>query len=157
MASTLGQSQPAQKNSALPIVIAVAVFAVVAGLAVFFFTRADRKAPDAGPTPEARAYLPNLQLGGVTLKAAENLMKQQVVYVDGQITNKGPRRITRIDLACIFTDPNGQEVHRERATIVNGSLNPGQTRPFELAFESLPDSWDQALPRFVIAAVHFAN
>ncbi len=36
-------------------------------------------------------------------------------------------------------------------------LNPNDVRSFRLAFDSLPDGWNQAMPKLVIAQIVFAN
>jgi hypothetical protein len=58
----------------------------------------------------------------------------------------------------VFHNAYGQEVARERALVVGGragSLAPGQTKPFRLPFDNIPDTWDQALPSLVIAQIQF--
>ncbi|HEX4771771.1 MAG TPA: hypothetical protein VH351_13115 [Bryobacteraceae bacterium] len=96
------------------------------------------------------------------MKAAENLMRQQVVYIDGKITNNGPRAIERIDVFCIFSGVDGREVYRERVPVVRAAagrkpFGPNQTRSFEMPFDGLPDNWNQAMPRLVIAQIRFAH
>ena len=116
------------------------------------------------PSAEALAYLPQLHITDETVKAADNLMRQQVVYVDGKITNGGSRSITRLDVYCLFKNVSGAEVYRERASLVQpktapantgGTLGPGQTRRFELPFDNLPDTWNQGMPNLVIAQIQF--
>jgi hypothetical protein len=49
-------------------------------------------------------------------------------------------------------------VLRERVSIVrprSGGLKPGETKSFRLAFDSMPQSWNQALPQMVIAGIRF--
>jgi hypothetical protein len=36
-----------------------------------------------------------------------------------------------------------------------GAFEPGKTRPFRLAFDTVPESWNQALPVLVIAQIQF--
>ena len=51
-------------------------------------------------------------------------------------------------------------VLRERVAIVKMSgkgLKPGETRSFRLPFDSIPSSWNQALPQLVIARIEFAE
>ena len=113
---------------------------------------------DAGPTVEAKAYLPHLQLSDVKMNAAENLMQQQVVYVDGTISNNGSRTIRQIDVYCLFSNVNGQEIARKRATVLNAHsavLAPTHSRSFELPFDGLPEGWNQAMPRLIIAQIAF--
>jgi hypothetical protein len=37
----------------------------------------------------------------------------------------------------------------------NGGLAPGQARLFRVAFDNVPESWNQAMPQPVIAAIEF--
>jgi hypothetical protein len=49
-------------------------------------------------------------------------------------------------------------VKRERVTIVGaggGTLGPGETKPFRLAFDDVPDTWNQVMPALVIAQIQF--
>jgi hypothetical protein len=60
----------------------------------------------------------------------------------------------------VFDGADGHVIYRERQPIVSskgGPLEPGQTRAFRLPFDSLPDTWNQALPHLVIASIHFAK
>lgn len=110
-------------------------------------------------TPEAKLYTRNLQLSDVKLKAKENYFQQAVVEIDGKIANTGPRPLDTVEIYCVFRDPYGQLVLRRRLAIVNprmGGLKPGETKPFRLPFEDLPQSWNQSMPQLVIAAVKFS-
>ncbi len=123
-------------------------------------TACQTQAPPAGePTAEAKAYLKNLAFSEVELKATEAFSGHQVVEVLGRITNNGQRPIRSIEVFCIFYDAYGQIVLRERQAIVrgrDGEFTTGRTRAFRLAFDSLPESWNQALPQLVIAHIEFA-
>jgi hypothetical protein len=110
-------------------------------------------------TPEAKAYARNLQLSDVEMKASENYFKQTVVEIDGKIANTGARPLDTVEIYCIFHDPYGQLVLRRRLPIVGGrigGLKPGETKSFRLPFDDLPESWNQAMPQLVIAAVKFS-
>jgi hypothetical protein len=109
-------------------------------------------------TPEAKAYVRNLKLSQVEMKAAESYMKQAVIEITGKIGNGGDRLLREVDINCVFYDPWGQLVLRERVSIVrprSGGLKPGETKSFRLAFDSMPQSWNQALPQMVIAGIRF--
>jgi hypothetical protein len=110
--------------------------------------------------PEARAYVGNLALSDVTMQSSENFMKQRVVEIQGKITNNGPRALDSIDVYCLFSGTDGREIYRERLPIVQAKgtpLSPRETRSFRLPFDSLPDSWNQAMPKLVIAQITFAK
>ncbi len=117
----------------------------------------DRQVP---ATAEVKAYVSNLQLSDVTMQATDNLMGQSVIEVQGKIANSGSRSLASVDVYCLFLDINGREVARQRLPIVPAKrtpLKPGETRTFRLPFDTIPDGWNQALPRMVIARIAFAS
>jgi hypothetical protein len=146
-----------------PVLIAVCIlFAVALIAAVVYLSRpAPKPAASNGPaSPEAKAYLPYLALSDVKLQATENFMQQRVVEVLGRISNNGPRPLDTVEVYCVFYGVDGRELYRERQAIVNakgGPLNSGQTRAFRLAFDALPDRWNQTVPHLVIAGIRFAK
>jgi hypothetical protein len=125
-----------------------------------WLTFGPKPAPPPEPvlTPEARQYLPNLELGNVHMQAAESYSNQRVIEILGDITNHGNRPVTRALVTCVFKDWGGQVVARENDYIVGGTagpLAPGGTKPFRLAFDTIPDTWTQALPTLVIREIKF--
>jgi hypothetical protein len=109
-------------------------------------------------TPEAKVYTRNLKLADVEMKATESYMGSQLVEITGKITNNGGRELRQVDLNCVFYDPYSQVVLRQRVSIVRsktGSLKPGETKSFRLPFDTLPQSWNQAMPQMVIAGIAF--
>ena len=155
-------SQSATRTQ-LPIAFVVAgVLAVLVaiGSAIYLVRAPVHPSNQASATAEAKAYLPNLRLSDVSMKATLNFMQQQVVEVEGKIANNGPRPVQSVDVYCLFYGVDGREVHRERVPIVPAKgtpLKPGETRSFRLPFDALPDTWNQALPRMAIAQITFAQ
>jgi hypothetical protein len=144
----------------IPVVVA-AVLVGLAGAAVWFVAHLTQQAPQ-GPvlTAEAKAYVKYLQLGDVEMKAHESYSKQTLVEIVGKVTNAGPRALDRVEINCVFYDPYGQLVLRDRVPIVRektGGLKPAETKDFRLAFDSIPESWNQAMPQLVIAQVVFGK
>ena len=149
------------KKPIAPLIVAAVIF-VIAIIAGFLYLNrpAAKTVQEGGASPEAKAYLPNLALSDVSMKASENFMRQQVVEITGKITNNGPRTIQSVEVYCLFYGVDGREVHRERVPIVRSStapLKPNETRAFRLPFDSLPDGWNQAMPKMVIAQIAFAG
>jgi hypothetical protein len=150
-----------KRKPPVALVLVLAVMAVL-GVALFYFFIDRTPAPKAQVTltPEAKAYVKNLDLSGVEMKAAANMLNTTVVEITGKIGNKGPRALRLVEIICIFRDPYNREVYRERVPIVRdrgGSLKPGETRNFRLAFENLPPTWNQAMPGMVIAGIIFES
>jgi hypothetical protein len=128
--------------------------------AVLYLRRPVSQAPQSGASAEAIAYLPYLGLSDVSMEANENFMKQRVIEIKGKITDKGPRSLRAVDVYCLFYGIDGREIHRERLPIVNAktaALRPRETRSFRLPFDAVPDGWNQALPKMVIARIDFAE
>jgi hypothetical protein len=141
----------------------VASFVLALGVAGFWYLdRSSKQPPPPRPplTEEARAYVreQKLKLSDVGLKAHENYMHQSVVEITGNIGNAGERTLKTVELNCVFYDADGLVVLRERVPIVSariGSLAPGETKPFRLPFDNIPEAWNQAMPQLVIAGITF--
>jgi hypothetical protein len=134
---------------------------LVAGAAGFFYLDRASKQPPAPPPPltgDAKAYVRNLKLSGVEMSAHEDYFKQKVVEITGMIQNNGGRVLEIVEINCVFYDPYGQVVLRQRVPIVSkkaGGLPPSETKPFRLPFDNLPDSWNNTMPQMVIARIDF--
>ena len=79
--------------------------------------------------------------------------------ITGKIGNDGDRVLQLVEINCVFYDAYGQVVLRERVPIVSrkmGNLAPREIKSFRLAFDNVPESWNQAMPQLVIARIDFA-
>jgi hypothetical protein len=150
--------KPKASNPVLPVAVGVVLLLGAAG---FYFLERPSNVTSAKPvlTGDARVYVRNLKLSEVEMKAHESYLKQSVVEITGKIGNEGNRVLKLVEITCVFTDAYGQVVLRERAPIAGqkaGNLAPGETKTFRLAFDNIPESWNQALPQLVIAQIVFA-
>jgi hypothetical protein len=142
------------------ILLAFLVAAVVGGGTAYYYV-SDSGVPavqNQPITPEAKSYVQHLHLSSVELKATDSLMGGTIVEIVGKIKNAGDRPLNQVDVNCVFQDPYGQVVLREKVSIVKrklGGLQPGETKAFRLPFDSLPPSWNQSLPQVVIAGIQF--
>lgn len=154
-------SKTATERKGIPVAVLVVVLVVIlgAGFFVYLDRASQRPAPPPAPlTPEAKGYVHNLQLKDVDMQKHESYMKQAVVEITGKIGNNGGRSLRVVEINCVFYDPYGQLVLRQRVPIVDqkiGGLAPGEVKSFRLAFDNIPDSWNQALPQLVIAQIVF--
>jgi len=157
-------ANPQQKRFSIPPVAIVIVLALAAGVAGFLYlNRLAQQGPPAPPplTGIARAYIHDgfLKITDSDMRAHESYLKQEVVEITGKITNTGDRVLDTVEIVCVFYDPYGQVALRERVAIVSrkmGKLAPGESKPFRLAFDNVPEGWNQAMPQMVIAAIDFA-
>ena len=145
----------------IPVAVLVVALVVILGAGGFLYLdRLSHRPPPPPPpiTAEAKAYVHNLQLMDVDMQKHESYMKQAVVEITGKIGNNGNRELREVEINCVFYDPYGQLVLRSRVPIVSrkmGGLAPGEIKNFRLAFDDIPDSWNQALPQLVIAHIAF--
>ena len=148
--------RPETRSISVPIVVVVALLPVLAALIWYANKRASEPTPaQTVATADAKAYVQHLKLSGVEMKATENFAGASVVEIVGNITNNGDRSISRVELSCIFYDVSGLVVLKERVPIVRAPMAPGETKPFRLPFEGVPQSWNQSLPSLVIAQIVF--
>lgn len=140
--------------------IVILVVLALGGFGLWYLDRQSRNVQEETPvlTPEAKAYVRNLKLSDVEMKATDTYLGQTLVEIVGKITNAGDRTLRLVEINCVFYDPWGQVVLRERVPIVRSrteGLAPGESRDFRLPFDDLPDSWNQGMPQLVIAQIVF--
>ncbi len=160
MASEIFPAQRVKNESRIGVPVYVAGALAVLGLGIFLYLQYLAKHPvtDAPLTPEAKAYVKNLKLSDVDIKANKSYLNQEVVEINGKIGNGGDRPLDTVEIYCVFYDSIGQMVLRSRVPIVSpkmGGLKPGDTKWFRLPFDEIPDSWNQQMPQLVIAGVKF--
>jgi hypothetical protein len=159
-----------EKKVAIPPMAIVAGVVALAGLAGFLYLNQAANRPPAAPPPltgPAKEYVRHLRFvsaDGQTpeaprMAAHESYLKQSVVEITGNIQNTGDRVLDLVEINCVFYDPYGQVVLRERVPIVSkkmGKLAPGETKAFRLAFDNVPEAWNQAMPGMIIARIDFS-
>jgi hypothetical protein len=170
LAANKSETPVKKEKAAIPPAAIVVGIVVLLGAAGFFYLNYAANRPAAAPPPltaEAKAYLPNLAFvaaDGQTpespkMEAHESYLKQSVVEITGNLRNKGDRTLELVEINCVFYDPYGQVVLRERVAIVgrkSGKLAPGESKAFRLAFDNVPEAWNQAMPTMVIARIDFS-
>ena len=167
-----------KRQAAIPPVAIVIALMLLVGLAGFWYlNRPPVQAQPAvltGPAKEYVKYLRFVSADGQTaespqMEAHESYLGQSVVEITGNIKNTGDRVLNVVEINWIFYDrtaawaPNGEAytpvVLKKRLPIVTkkmGGLAPGETKSFRVAFDDVPDSWNQAMPSMVIAAIDFS-
>ena len=99
----------------------------------------------------ARAYTAQIAITDLLPSKWANMLGQEVVYLDGRLTNNGDRNIAALDLTIEFQDMYGQMVRRETYRAIGAigqvpALPPNQSYTFRAAFERVPRSWNQTTP-----------
>jgi len=138
-------------------IYALAIALALAGGLLWFVNRPKPVEATAPLSSDAKAYVRNLQLTDVTMKATESYVKQTVTEIEGKITNTGNRTVSQAELYCVFYNSYGEVILREKAPIVRTALKPGEMRPFRLPFDDIPASWNNQMPQLVIARIGFGG
>ena len=133
----------------------LAAVLVLGGAVAWYVNHPAPAASAPALTPEAKAYVRNLQLNDVTMKATESYVKQMVTEIEGKITNGGVRPVKEVDVYCIFYNRYGEVVLRRRVPIVLSLVRPGESHSFRLPFDDIPESWNNQMPQLVIAGIKF--
>ncbi len=148
----------------VPVQLLIIVLLAGAGALAWYLYNRNAPAASAPPplTQEARAYVRGgfLKLADVEMSAKESFAGSMLVEITGTITNAGARPVRLVEINCVFYDPVGQSIMRERVPIVGarmGGLKPGETKKFRLPFDTIPETWNQALPQLVIAQIVFGS
>jgi hypothetical protein len=136
--------------------VTVAIALVLAGALIWFVNRPKPVETTTQLSADAKAYVRNLQLSDVTMKATESYVGQTVTEIEGKIANSGSRTVAHADLYCVFYNSYGEVILRERVPIVASGLKPGETRTFRLPFDDIPSGWNNQMPQLVIARIEFA-
>lgn len=149
---------PDVKISPAGIVIGLAGILIMGAFGWLTFGPKPAPLPPPRLTQEAKSYLANLALSNVHMQAAESYVNSRLVEILGDISNKGNRTVKLAEVTCVFSDYSGVEIARERALVVGGRtgpLAPGETKSFRLPFDTIPASWNQAMPTLIIAQIQF--
>jgi hypothetical protein len=146
-----------------PVAIVIGLVLVLGACGFWYLNRAAQRppAPVAPLTGDARQYVHDghLPISEVAMEAHESYLKQQIVEITGKIGNTGNRVVDTAEIYCVFKDSYDQVILRQRVAIVSkkmGGLAPGEIKTFRLPFDTIPESWNQALPQIVIARIEFA-
>jgi hypothetical protein len=147
------------KTPVVPILAGILTVATVGG-ALIYLQQANQGDSTVVLTDAARAYLPSLNLDNVSMQAREDALGQTLLEITGDITNLGQSEVAVVEANCVFRDVNGIELERQRSALVNertGPLHPGETQSFRLAFDTVPDGWNQVVPDLFIAQIQFSE
>jgi hypothetical protein len=152
----------------IPVLVSVVLAAVVAGAGYWWVSSAppDARPPDSLPPldADAQAYIAHIEIGRPGLSRFENMLGQEVLYVDTPVHNRGGRAIRGLELTLEFVDINQQPVLTQKVRAVGDpraplgsprrtSLRPGRSLIARFAFESLPREWNRGAPRIRVSGL----
>ena len=147
-----------EKRYPVGIIAGIAFLAVVIAALLFISGKSaaptgqasSAKSPDAAP-----AYASQIKFSNLHLSAEENFLGQQVVYLDGTLTNIGPKTMRQLRVRLVFRDVMNQIVLREEHDVFGTSdaVGAGLAKSFQIRFDAVPDSWSRQVPEIQVAAL----
>jgi hypothetical protein len=143
------------KEFPVALVAGAVVFVLLATIVGYLATRPGSPPPPK-PTQEAYDYLAKLNISDIHMSAEENMLGHDVVMVDAKITNTGNRVVTTLRLRLYFYDYSGKLALREEQDVITPSMLPlyaGETRDFQLRFDTLPPNWNVQPPQFQLVSL----
>ena len=159
--------KPKPPGSSLPgVVIGIVVALVMLGVAVYLLPRMPKNAPaPTGAQVPVQPVPGELQLQGVQVVAGPT---DKDFYLDGNITNTGSHLVTGIvadvklrnSLDQVIKDvqlpAQGWAMHEQGLVsdpFTRDPIKPNDTRPFRIALNNVPGSWNHNIPDLQIVTV----
>ena len=148
------------------VVVAVLVWLTISGHRAQLQQRAAQQAEIASQTPDP--YAAQLNIGNLQMSEASNFTGSKVTYVDGTITNKGPKTVTAVNVVVTFKNDIGEPPQqtpmpltliRTREPYVDiepmsaEPLKPGASHDFRLIFDHVSAVWNQQFPTIQVTRV----
>ncbi|HXE06879.1 MAG TPA: DUF2393 family protein [Acidobacteriaceae bacterium] len=152
-------------NGLSPAVWGVAALIVLVVVAIFFFAGRN-KGPSAPATLQPPdAYSQSLPVTSLAMSEAGSFSGGKVTYLDGHIQNTGNRTLVGATVQVVFANDEMMPptVLTQPLTLVRMTqpyidiepvsaepLKPGDSHDFRLAFEAIPQNWNQQMPEMRI-------
>ncbi|MEZ5363508.1 MAG: FxLYD domain-containing protein [Bryobacterales bacterium] len=152
-----------QKGPSSMVGLVVLALALVGATAGWFLYQRSAAQTDEQPQQQTGArLLPNFAAERRHRHAGEkrDALGQTLLEITGSIQNTGDRICSLIQVNVVFHGIDGVEIERQRAYLVDrrtGPLEPGETQPFRMAFDNIPQAWNQAFPSLFISQIDFAD
>lgn len=139
------------------LVVVAIVVACAVGISRYAHSRESAAAAVKLPFgPAEQAYASNLHFDNIQMSRATNLLNQVFTYVNGTMTNAGPRTVGVMEVTLEFHDPFNQVVLRETEQLIaraNAPLGPGGHRDFQITLEHIPVEWNEQNPTFRVTGL----
>jgi len=147
-------------RSLWPLMLAGAV--IVGGLLLAFGLLPPHVTPSAPGEkplpfgPAEQGYAANVKFENPKMSRFENLFKQQVTYVAGDICNSGNRTVADVQITVEFHNIENQVVLRQTLRPMEPkpvAIPPGQRQSFQMGFDQVPDDWNMVYPTIRITGL----
>ena len=164
MGTTFGTPQPQERTvNWAAIGFGVGLVVIVVAI-VWFFSRSGPSSASGAPDP----YASNLHFSNLKMSTAQNFVGSNVTYLEGTVTNAGPKTVTHADVQPLFRNSMSEVVGNDTVPLMvteerpgysdtvdlnKAPLKPGESRPFRLTFEHVSSDWNQQYPEIKVVSV----
>ena len=103
-----------------------------------------------------QAYVVEIEFENLGLSSLENMLHQQVTYLNGDISNKGASTVRAAEITVEFYDSDNKVALRDTRRIIASDSTPlesGETRDFQIGFEAIPARWNHRFPAIHITGL----
>ena len=156
---------PEQESETPWVAIGVGLFIVVTILVALVLANRN---PNQKPPVIPPAYADNLKISDLKLSTVENFVGSSVTYIEGKVTNAGPKVVSGITVEIVFRNSLGEMVQKETMPLQSlvergpymdvqsfaaAPLHPNEVRPFRLTFEHISADWNHGYPEVRVVGV----
>ena len=164
-------SEPAPVKRAVPLWAMVVAGAALAIALVFLLTRGRHQtvpAPLATTEQPVAAYAANLQLTNLAMSESTSFSGGKETYVDGHITNAGPKTVSGVTVQVLFAPDGGgtpqletvpvnlvrmRQPYIDTEPVSAAPIAPGAAADFRLIFDDVRPEWNQEAPQIRVIGV----
>ena len=142
-----------EEKSSFPAALLVSACVVLVLLVLLWLVT--RSAEPVGPRrqklpfgPTEQAYAAQIHFQSGEMSHAANFLNQEFIYIEGSVSNDGPRVVRSLDVAFEFRDAFNQVILRDTERLIEPpqALAPHTQRDFRVTFEHVPTTWSQQYP-----------
>ena len=147
-----------------PLIVAGAAGLIIAAVIAVMVVRTPKQPAQLQIDP----YAEFLVLSDLRMSQAQNFVGGQVTYIEGKISNVGPKIVTNVNVEAVFRNSLGEVVDKpvETMRIAQAQLGnpdfvamsatpltPNSSREFRIAIEHVSADWNQGMPELRIVKV----
>jgi len=105
--------------------------------------------------PMEQAYAAQIHFQSGEMSHSTNFLNQEFIYIEGNVSNSGPRTVRVLEATFEFRDALNQVVLRDTERVIEPPeiLAAGTQRDFRVTFEHVPLSWSQQYPSVTVSGL----
>jgi len=105
--------------------------------------------------PVEQAYAAQIHFQSGEMSHSTNFLNQEFIYIEGSVSNSGPRTVRILEASFEFRDALNQVVLRNTERVIEPPdiLAAGVQRDFRVTFEHVPLSWSQQYPSITVTGL----